>query len=141
MPSWKLILLLIPCIWNVYLFNSFAWLPNLLKSICQPLLKGSLQNSWEKICSQFFKNICEGTIASIYYAWFTILHIKFPGTKNFSTLSKLSQKLFEVSPLLIKYTRQNSQNFIDLTFIWYPYCSITFDNQPLGKRILHSFNM
>ena len=59
----------------------------------------------KKICSKIFKNTCEGATAKIYFTWFTILHMKVPVTRNFPTLSKLSEKLLEVTPRYFKYTR------------------------------------
>ena len=72
----------------------------------------------EKICSQPFKNTCEGAIAKVYYVWFTILHMKLSGTRNFCMLSKLSEQFLSNyhSSLLHLCQAQNSYHSIYLTY-------------------------
>ena len=123
-----LMLLLIPCVWNAHLFHFLAWLsPPFKYYFAGPDKKVHWKiAARENICSLIFKNTCEGAMAKIYYAWFTFLHVKFSGTRNFSTLSKLSEKLLEAT-LYFKYTRHKTHKTLLISLVRYPYCQTIFN--------------
>ena len=67
--------------------------------------------------------------------------MKFPGIRNFSTLSKLSGKSLEVAPPYYKYTRHKTHKTLLISLIRYTYCPIIFSWSNLGQRILNNSNM
>ena len=92
MPFGKRVVLLLTSIWNTSFLHFLAWLHPRFKKY----FDGSNLNvhwktaTWEK---KTFKNNCEGAITKVCYAWYTILPMTFSGTRNFRTLSKLSEQL------------------------------------------------
>ena len=50
----------------------------------------------------------------------------FSGIRNFPTLSKLSEKSLEVTPLYFKYTRHETHKTLLVSLIQYPYCTAIF---------------
>ena len=52
--------------------------------------------------------------------------MKFPGTRNFPTLYKLTEKSLEVTPLYFKYTRHKTDKTLLISLTRYPYCPTIF---------------
>ena len=48
--------------------------------------------------------------------------MKFSGTRNFPTLSELSEKLLEVTPPCFKNSRHKTHKTLLISLIQYPYC-------------------
>ena len=58
--------------------------------------------------------------------------MKFSSTRNFPTLSKLSEKSLEVTPLYFKYTRHKTHKTLLISLIRYPYCP-TFGHENIEQ--------
>ena len=68
--------------------------------------------------------------------------MKVSGTRNFRTLSKLSEQSLEVTPLYFTYARQKTHNTLSISVLLDVLTVGQFlVNEPSDKRIFHSSNI
>ena len=65
--------------------------------------------------------------------------MKFSDTRNFPTLSKVSEKLFEVTSLYFKYTRHKSHKSLLISLIQYLYRPTIFSYSTFGQENINQF--